>query len=190
LLLSDNLSVQKKSEYTTALADVLCKCVYGPKNGTDVWQPVDHGVGQRYQDLNAQHYLEWTQTNESIGSNEQSKAPSAPRVRELMVNWTHETYEALEEERPANEDEGKPSLFELAFLRTGCLVSANNDDIDAEIQPGGVEAAIKKSRDSYYRDHKSPERPEGIQTFRELLLCSDGCNCEVLATPLFQVFQR
>lgn len=49
LLISDNLDAQKTEAYRAELLDMLCLCVYGPKNGTDVWQPVDHGVGQRYQ---------------------------------------------------------------------------------------------------------------------------------------------
>ena len=64
LMLSDNLSAQKCEGYLAALRELLCRCVYGPKNGTDVWQPVDHGVGQRYQAIIAKFYLEWTRSQE------------------------------------------------------------------------------------------------------------------------------
>lgn len=170
LLISDNLDAQKTEAYRAELLDMLCLCVYGPKNGTDVWQPVDHGVGQRYQALLAHYYNEWTKTDECIQLFKDLKAPSAPRVRELLVEWVHRAYEELEHERQEKDAQGAPSLFELAFLRTSAMVSANGDDIDDEMNPEGVEAAMKKSQDPYYQDH-------GIRTYRQLLVCSDKkCN--------------
>jgi hypothetical protein len=168
LLLSDNLDAQKTDTYTSTLAnDLNCLCVYGPKNGTDVWQPVDHGVGQRYQSLIAGFYDDWTRSTECIDLFRQKKGPCSARRRELMVTWTHQAYEQTERLRIEKEEEGKHSLFMSAFLRPGTLVSANGSALDDEMNPEGVVAAMATSTDSYYKDYS-------ITTFRQLLRCSDG----------------
>jgi hypothetical protein len=93
--------------------------------------------------------------------------PSAERRRELLVMWVDKAYRTLEAERIAKEQAGEHSLHMLAFLRTGCLVSSNGDDVDAEINPEGTAKVFTDSKDSYYKDHN-------ITSFRELLVCSDG----------------
>jgi len=87
-----------------------------------------------------------------------------------MVIWISEVYEDLERERTEKELQGEHSIFHLAFLRTGVLVSANGDEeIDKEIKPEGMTAAIKKLKDrcKYYNDHK-------VEQFRDLLKCKGG----------------
>ena len=115
----------------------------------------------------AGYYLDWTKTTECLNIFRSKKGLSAPRVRGLLVEWTHMAYLALEDERRVKEKAGDASLFELAFRRTGALVSTNNDDVDDGIQPEGMEAAMQNSKDTYYQDHK-------ITNFRQLLQCSDG----------------
>jgi hypothetical protein len=175
LIVSDNLAAQKSESFVSALRHLDCMSVYGPKNGTDVWQPVDHGVGQRYQDLIAGYYIEWTKSEECQKLFTTKKAISTPRVRALLVEWTHRAYEQLESDRQKKEEAGEASIFENAFLRTGLLVSANGDDIDDKIRPEGLEAAMEKSKDTYFKNHK-------ITTFRELLKCSDK-TCEHVPPP-------
>jgi hypothetical protein len=167
LLIADNLDAQKTEAYRAVLSDIFCLCVYGPKNGTDVWQPVDHGIGQRYQDLIAGFYSEWTKSDECIQLLNDLKAPSAPLVRALLVEWVHLAYESLERDRIEKDRQGQPSIFELAFLRTSVMVSANGDEIDKEMKPEGVEEAMMKSTDPYYKDH-------GISCYQQLLECSDN----------------
>lgn len=176
LMMADNLDAQKGEEYLKAMREMLCTCVFGPKNGTDVWQPVDHGMGQRYQALVAQYSIEWSKENECRELFRLKKGPSAPRVRELLVQWTHRAYEKLEAHREEKEAAREPSLFELAFLRVGALVSINGDSIDKEMNPEGSEQAIAKSKDDYYKEHD-------IKTFYDLLQCSDGCNHAPPAPP-------
>ena len=84
----------------------------------------------------------------------------------VVVMWVHTAYLELEEARRARELVGEYSLNHLAFLRTGCLVSANGDDIDDHINPEGTAQVFAESTDEYYRVH-------GIKTFRDLLRCSD-----------------
>ena len=101
LLMADNLKAQKVKELRAALNQFSCTAVYGPKNGTDVWQPVDHGLGRRYQVILEELYQAWTKTLECLNYFRSNKAPSAQRRRELMVQWVHTAYERLEKERAA-----------------------------------------------------------------------------------------
>jgi hypothetical protein len=170
LLMSDNLDSQKTKDVRAALKKQNCRTVYGPKHGTDIWQPVDHGVGRMYQTILQEKYYDWTRTRDECADLFRNhQAPSEPRRRDLMVQWTHEAYCKLEKEREDKEKEGKVSLFESAFLRTGALVSANGGAVDDQMNPEGLVKAMKESGDHYYRDHK-------IETFRDLLRCSSGCD--------------
>ncbi len=63
---------------------------------------------------------------------------------------------------------GIKTMYELAFFRTGCLVSANASDVDDEIQPEGMKAVFEDSTDPYHKEH-------GIRKFRDLLNCYDDC---------------
>jgi hypothetical protein len=166
LVILDNLDAQRTPDFVQEMADMQCRCVYGPRNGTDVWQPIDHGIGVRYQNLVGQYYDEWCGTEEAEQLFENKEQPSAERVRQLLVDWVHKAYLQLEAEREEKEAKGEPSIFELAFLRTGCLVSANGDAVDSEMDPEGCKAAMEKSADPYYQQH-------GISTFQDLLRCSD-----------------
>jgi hypothetical protein len=49
LLMSDNLKAQRSEGFNRWLYRLLVTSVFGPRNGTDLWQPVDHGIGRRYQ---------------------------------------------------------------------------------------------------------------------------------------------
>ena len=167
LLLMDNLEAQKTEAFREGLAAMKVKAVYGPKNGTDIWQPVDHGIGQKYQSLLDASYVEWTKTPECLASFKSGKIPGEKRRRQLMVQWVHSAYEQLEMERQEQEERGEKTIFEKAFLRTGCLVSANSDDVDNEMNPEGLTKAMAESEDPYYRQHE-------ITSFRDLLSCSDG----------------
>ena len=175
LVLMDNLSAQKTKPFQEVMSSMGVQLVYGPKNGTDIWQPVDHGVGRRYQQLLDGYYVEWTKLPECQDLFKQQKAPAEERRRELLVQWVDRAYRELEKERASKESRGDKSIFEKAFLRTGCLVSANGDNVDNEMAPEGACKAMEESTDNYYRQHC-------IQTFRQLLACSDG-NCNHAEPP-------
>ena len=166
LMMADNLDSQRTQEHRDALGKLNFRTMYGPEKGTEYWQAVDHGVGSEYQDGAGEQHDAWCQGPEAIEHFHNKTAPTAERRRELMVIWIHRVYNKMEEERERQEDTGGRSIFELAFLRTGCMVSANGAEVDKEIKPEGMETAIKNSTDSYYKDHS-------IETFRDLLKCSD-----------------
>jgi hypothetical protein len=167
LLMMDNLDAQKTQTFRSILSDMKVKCVYGPKNGTDIWQPVDHGMGQRYQALLDASYVQWTKSTDCLALFRAKTNPSAETIRGLLVQWTHDAYETLEKERAEKEAKQEKTIFEKAFLRTCTLVSANGDDVDDEMRPEGVEQAMKDSTDTFYKQHS-------IQNFRDLLNCTDG----------------
>lgn len=172
LMLVDNLGSQRAKEFYEACEQIDVTLAYGPRNGTDIWQPVDHGIGHEYHVRVGRKYDLWTKTDEAQAHFRRKTYPDAPRRRLLMVIWVHEVYQELELKRKEKERRGEQSIFRLAFARTGMLVSANGDeDVDKEIKPEGMEAAIQrlKSKDSYYKDH-------GICDFRDLLKCKSS-NC-------------
>jgi len=170
LMLADNLGSQRAKEFCEECEEINVMPAYGPRNGTDVWQPVDHGIGHEYHVRVGRKYDCWTKTDEAQAHFKAKTYPDAPRRRLLMVQWVHAVYEDLERERTEKELQGEHSIFHLAFLRTGVLVSANGDEeIDKEIRPEGMTAAIKKLKgsDKYYSDHK-------VEQFRDLLKCKGG----------------
>jgi hypothetical protein len=189
LLISDNLDAQRSESLRKELDNMHCFPVYGPKNGTDVWQPVDHGIGREYQKRLELSYYEWTRTSECAQIFRNKKAPTAARRRELMVKWVHDAYEYFECERAKKEANNEHSMFYSAFLRTGALVSAKTryvptigapsvdlvvsaqqDEIDRGMNPEGLRTAMEQSKDPYFKQHD-------IKTFRDLYVCSYPDKC-------------
>ena len=91
LVILDNLDAQRTPDFVQKMADMQCRCVYGPRNGTDVWQPIDHGIGVRYQNLVVQYYDEWCGTEagqrpesarafQGIKRQQRSQMPAARQV--------------------------------------------------------------------------------------------------------------
>jgi len=75
LVLMDNLRAQKTKPFQEVMSSMRVKLVYGPKNGTDIWQPVDHGVGRRYQQLLDGYYVEWTKSAQCQALFKKNKKP-------------------------------------------------------------------------------------------------------------------
>jgi hypothetical protein len=80
LLISDNLDVQRSLEFRQELHRMLMVDVFGPRNGTDVWQPVDHGVGSQWQRIIYRLADEWCKTEEAIEHFRTNTSPSAARL--------------------------------------------------------------------------------------------------------------
>ena len=168
LILADNLGTQRQEHFIQRVEGMGFTMGFGPPAGSDTWQPVDHGVGRNWQVLLGEESDEWCKTPEARTHFENKTSPSTERRRELMVIWCHKVYWKLEEQRIRQEASGIRTIFELAFLRTGSLVSANGSMVDDEIQPEGMKAVFENSTDPYYKEH-------GIRKFRDLLKCVDNC---------------
>jgi hypothetical protein len=153
LLLVDNLSGQVKKEFATAAArNGKCDVMYGPRNATHLWQPVDHHVGARYKNRMGEKYDNWMAT---VGRGLTSIPVMKRRI--LLVKWAGEVYRELEAERKKREaaveedSTADPSLFYRAFLRPGMLVVPHNTEggpSDKDIRP---HADIKGKVDHEFR---------------------------------------
>ena len=134
LLLADSLRSQTKSEFIAAVkASVRAITMFGVKNGSHVWQPVDHHVGAAYKRKMDSYYVEWMA---NCVPDLAAPSPTIPvgKRRQLLTEWAARAYRELEVARETAEREGRPSLFEAAFLRTGCLVTVDGT-ADDEIRP-------------------------------------------------------
>jgi hypothetical protein len=138
LLLADSLRSQTKSTFTDAVkASVNARTLFGLKDGSHLWQPVDHHVGAAYHRKMDAYYVEWMASSD--GELYDSSVPVSKR-RQLMTQWAGRAYRQLEasrelaEEKRAADPIAPPSMFYAAFLRTGCLITADGSD-DAEIRP-------------------------------------------------------
>jgi hypothetical protein len=175
LLLSDNLGAQRVDAFRQEIERLNGKTMYGPKNGTHCWQPVDHGIGHVYQERIARKSDEWNKSSEARGHFRENTMPSAARRRELMCQWVYEVWSELEDERKQKEAMGEKSMFEMAFLRTGMLISRDGGDVDDKIDPEGMSDVIENSSDSFYKDHK-------IQKFIDLVKFQE-CDCGHVEPP-------
>ena len=46
LMLADNLGFQREEDFIKGIEMLAFEMSFGPPNGTDTWQAVDHGVGR------------------------------------------------------------------------------------------------------------------------------------------------
>jgi hypothetical protein len=138
LLLADSLRSQVKATFRDAAkTNARAHTIFGVKNGSHVWQPVDHHVGAAYHRKMDAYYVEWMASADG-----ELYAQSVPvgKRRQLMTQWAGRAYRELEaarelaEEKQAADASSPPSMFYAAFLRTGCLVTADGSD-DNEIRP-------------------------------------------------------
>ena len=80
---------------------------YGVKNATNIWQPVDVGMGRILKTLVAQEQQDW------MGNTE--KKLNAKERRILLTHWVGNAYEKLNDSNYTN-------LRYRCFQRTGCLI--------------------------------------------------------------------
>jgi hypothetical protein len=138
LLLADSLRSQTKDTFSSAVKQhVNAHTIFGVKNGSHVWQPVDHHVGAAYHRKMDAFYVEWMASVEA--ESYKGTIPVGKR-RQLLTQWAGRAYRELEEKRVeaeqarAEDPTKPPSMFYAAFLRTGCLVTADGTE-DDEIRP-------------------------------------------------------
>ena len=93
--------------------------IFGVKNGSNVWQPVDPHVGTAYKRKIDAYYVEWMANCVPDLAAPSATIPVGKR-RQLLTEWTGRAYRELEVARETAKREGRPSLFHAAFLRTGC----------------------------------------------------------------------
>ena len=127
LLLADNLDAQTHEEFRRNLSSIGVKLMLGPPNinTTDIWQPVDHNIGAYYHRRMGELYDQWMSDQSAHGRAQHDCLVPAPIRRIMLTEWAGQCYRELEAQRIECEKEGKPSIFELAFVDTGCMIAAD-----------------------------------------------------------------
>jgi hypothetical protein len=130
-----------------------CLVMYGPKNATHLWQPVDHHIGARYKKKMGELYDDWMAQDGRF----LAKLSTAER-RIMLVKWAGQVYRELEAEREmreaaeAEEPTQKASMFYQAFLSPGMLVvpaGTKGGPADTDIKPHAD--IVGKVRDEFFR---------------------------------------
>ena len=134
LLLVDNLNGQTAQPFIDSITRTNTLLRQGVSGATDLWQPVDAGVGKVYKHLIGIYYNEWLESEEAEPYLEEGTIPVELR-RVLMTKWVGRAYRELEARRIAAAP--GQDIFYKAFLRTGALVTADGT-ADEEIRPQGL----------------------------------------------------
>ena len=125
LLLADNLDGQTHEVFRRNLSSIGAELMLGPPNTTDIWQPVDHHIGAYYHRRMGELYDQWMSDQSAHGGAQHDSLVPAPIRRIVLTEWAGQCYRELEAIREKCEQEGKPSIFELAFVDTGCMITAD-----------------------------------------------------------------
>ena len=141
LLIVDNLNGQVAKPFIQALNSTNTILRMGVPGATDIWQPVDAGVGKQYKFLISEYYDEWLTSDEAAPYLSSGTIPIHIR-RILLTQWVGRAYRELEQRRVMAE-EGE-DIFYKAFLRTGALVTRTGD-YDDMIRPQGLPDTFHQS---------------------------------------------
>jgi hypothetical protein len=119
VLLADSLRSQTKDTFAAAVKQhARGLTIFGVKNASHVWQPVDHHVGAAYHRKMDAYYVEWMA---SIEAESYTGTIPVGKRRQLLTKWAGRAYRELEEkreeaERLRAEDPTKPpSMFYAAW---------------------------------------------------------------------------
>ena len=136
LMLADNLDGQTHEDFRRNLSSIGVELMLGPPNTTDIWQPVDHRIGAYYRRRTGVLRDERMSDQSARGGAQRDCSVPAPVRRIMLTEWAGKCYRELEAMRKKCEKEGKPSMFELAFVDTGCMITADmsGDDKIAELE--------------------------------------------------------
>ena len=131
VLFADNLTGQRTDEFKETISDMNGLNWYGPKNATDIWQPVDGGYARTLKVLIQQAFFRWL----SDDANAQlwygpETAFTQSQKRVLITKWSGAAARKLN--GPAYD-----SLRWRMFEKTGCLMTASGEG-DAKINPEGL----------------------------------------------------
>ena len=136
LMLADSLDGQTHEDFRRNLSSIGVELMLGPPNTTDIWQPVDHHIGAFYHRRMGELYDIWMSDQSARGGAQHDCLVPAPIRRIMLTEWAGQCYRELEARREKHEREGTPSVFELAFADTGCMITADmsGDDKIAELE--------------------------------------------------------
>jgi hypothetical protein len=134
LMVLDSAAGNIDPAYLAAMAAADFHCVFGPLNGTHIWQVVDRGIGRSWKQKLNRKYFEWLLTKDAEKYIEAGSIPT-PKRRILMAKWCSEVYDELEQER-IQKQRGQDRFYKAAE-QTGSLVRPSGKRDDA-ITPQGL----------------------------------------------------
>ncbi len=122
LLLQDHLGCQKSRTYIERLHASNVECVYGPKNMTEVWQPVDAGhIGASIKQIAKDKWAEWLEldTLEPGKKNGDVYGENKMRAKDKRIVTTHILGAAFEQWSSPFYDR----MRLMAFVGTGAAMT-------------------------------------------------------------------
>ena len=125
LLLADNLDGQTHEDFERNVSSIGVELMLGPPNTTDIWQPVDHNIGAFYHRRMGELYDRWMGDVSTHGGAQYDSLVPASIRRIMLTEWVGQCWRELETEREEKEEKGVPSIFESAFVDTGCMITAD-----------------------------------------------------------------
>ena len=87
LMIVDSLNAQISGSFEAELKRAKFLLREGVKNATDIWQPVDAGIGQHYKRLIGQFYDEWLESDHALQYLKKGAIPTPVR-RILLTQWS------------------------------------------------------------------------------------------------------
>ena len=86
-MIVDSLNAQISGSFEAELKRAKFLLREGVKNATDIWQPVDAGIGQHYKRLIGQFYDEWLESDHALQYLKKGAIPTPVR-RILLTQWS------------------------------------------------------------------------------------------------------
>ena len=132
LLLCDNLEGQISYSFKEQVRLIEGLVWYGLKNATELWQPMDGGVGRILKALIGQEQQDWLESDDNLDL-WMGNAPTplnAKQRRILITHWVGDSWNKMNTPEYHN-------LFYRCFQRTRCLITVDGSD-DNKINPEGL----------------------------------------------------
>ena len=129
ILFCDNLAAQTSELFLAEVKSINGLVWFGVSGATDIWQPVDCGIGQILKRTVANIQEEWLEDDDNVdlwlGNTERKLDVKARRI--LITHWVGEAYQRL------MSDEYAQTRWR-SFEKTGCLITADGSE-DHKINP-------------------------------------------------------
>ena len=132
ILFADNLTAQESGLFKGEIASADGVVCYGLPGTTDLWQPVDAGVAKVLKTLTVASHRDWLDFDNNANrwyGNEQPYTASERRV--LLTHWTGDAWNRM------ISDPKYVEIIRNAFVRTGCLLTANGEHGEL-VRPEGL----------------------------------------------------
>ena len=131
VLFCDNLSSQTHEDFKAKISSMGGVVWFGLPNATDLWQPVDAGLGELLKTLINHQFTTWLEGESNADRwYGNSQGFTARERRYLISHWAGSAYEELVSDKYKD-------FWWRQFEKTGCLITADGSE-DDKINPEGL----------------------------------------------------